>query len=177
MIVVFIHGPTASGKHTIGSILSQKIGLPLFHNHLTVDLVKTLFEFGTLPFVKLREEIWVSSFAEATKANQSFIFTFQPEATVTPDLIDRFVQIIESSSGSIFFVELLCSKTEVLNRLGNDSRGNFGKLQDAHLYEQIDAQGGFDFPALPEALITIDTETLSPEEAASAIEQALSNVV
>ena|GEM_PF-3377967 len=46
MRVVFIHGPAASGKHTIGSLLSAATGLLLFHNHFAVNLVKTLFEFG-----------------------------------------------------------------------------------------------------------------------------------
>jgi broad-specificity NMP kinase len=55
--VIFIHGPPAAGKLTIASLLSEMTGLPLFHNHLTVDLVKSLFEFGSPGFIKLREEI------------------------------------------------------------------------------------------------------------------------
>ncbi len=53
MIAVFIHGPAAAGKYTIGSHLSERIGLPFFYNHLTVDLVRTLFEFGTKEFIHL----------------------------------------------------------------------------------------------------------------------------
>jgi hypothetical protein len=49
--VVFICGPAASGKHTIGARLSRRLSLPLFHNHLTVDLAKMLFEFGTVGYV------------------------------------------------------------------------------------------------------------------------------
>ena len=173
MNVVFIHGPAASGKHTIGSILSQKSGLPLFHNHLTVDLVGTLFDFGDASFIKLREAIWLSAFREAAKANRSFIFTFHPEATVAMETIQQLRTIVESAGGTIHFVELCCSKEALLARLGNESRGKFGKLQDTTLYQQIDREGGFDFPSLPEARITIDTERLSADEAASAIEKAL----
>ena len=46
MFVVFLYGPPASGKHTIGKRLSALLNIPLFHNHLTVDLATTLFEFG-----------------------------------------------------------------------------------------------------------------------------------
>lgn len=169
MKVIFIHGPAASGKYTIGKMLSDQTGLPLFHNHLTVDLVKTLFEFGSPAFTQLRAEIWKLSFEEAAKANQSFIFIFHPEATVTPQLIQDLVTIIESNGGSIYFVELICSRAEILNRLGNTSRSEFGKLTDPELYRAIDHQGGFDFPPLPKAFITIDTEQLSSEQAALTI--------
>ena len=47
MHVFFIFGPAAAGKYTIGKLVSESLALPLFHNHLTVDLVATLFEFGS----------------------------------------------------------------------------------------------------------------------------------
>ena len=176
MHIIFIHGPAASGKHTIGSLLSQTIDIPLFHNHLAVDPAKTLFDFGSPAFTNLRAAIWRAAFAEAANAQQSFIFTFHPEATVDPQLIQALVQIIESAGGQVYFVELRCSRAGILQRLGNESRGKFGKLMDSQLYAEIERQGGFDFPPLPEALITIDTERLSPTQAASAIAEALAAV-
>ncbi len=41
--ILFIHGP-AAGKYTVGSLVAKRLDLPLFHNQITVDLVKTLFE-------------------------------------------------------------------------------------------------------------------------------------
>ena len=176
MYVVFIHGPAAAGKLTIGSLLSKRTGLPLFHNHLAVDLAKTLFDFGTPPFVKLREEIWLSSFALAAEANQSFIFTFTPEATVNPELIRKLEQIIEDGNGSIHFIELKCSDFEIMKRLGNESRAKFGKLLDVEKYKELKSNGGFDFPSLPKPLLTIDTERMNAEEASQRIQNALSEV-
>ena len=66
--VLFIHGPAAAGKHTVGSRLAELSGLPLFHNHLTVDLVSTLFEFGSDGFVQLRADIWKAAFRAAAIA-------------------------------------------------------------------------------------------------------------
>jgi len=57
MKVIFIHGPAASGKHTIGSRLAALTGLPLFHNHLAVDAAKSLFEFGSPGFNVMRATI------------------------------------------------------------------------------------------------------------------------
>lgn len=173
MVVVFLHGPAASGKHTIGSRLAAKTGLPLFHNHLTVDLVKALFDFGSAPFVNLRAGIWRASFAEAVASGRSFIFTFHPEATVDPALIGELVRLVGDAGGRVHFVELLCSATAVRARLPSESRTRFGKLVDPALYATLERDGAFRFPPLPEPLLRIDTERLSPEESASRIAEAL----
>ena len=173
MIVVFMHGPAAAGKYTIGRELSERIGLPLFHNHLTVDLVRALFEFGSEDFVNLRAEIWQITFAQAATADKSFIFTFHPEATVAPETISEMVDIIETAGGRVAFVELQCSHAALLQRMGNESRRAFGKLVDAELYDRIAHDGGFDFPALPKSIITIDTEQTEPADAAKRIQEAL----
>jgi hypothetical protein len=173
MYVLFIHGPAASGKHTIGSLISQKRGIPLFHNHLTVDLVKTLFSFGTKPFADLRAQIWRASFSQAAMAKTSFVFTFNPESTVDPALIEELQKIVEENGGKVLFVELLCSDEEVARRIGNDSRAEFGKLLDADVYRELKKAGGFNFPALPEPILVIDTDRNTPDQAATAINAQL----
>jgi len=173
MRVVFIHGPAASGKHTIGSLVSAKTGLPLFHNHLAVDLAKTLFAFGSAPFVRLRAGIWRAAFFEAATSDRSFIFTFHPEATVEPALIETLTRVISDVGGRVCFVELLCSRPTLLKRLESESRAKFGKLNDTALYEEIERLGGFRFPPLPRPFLSIDTEILSAEDAATRIAEAL----
>lgn len=172
MSVIFIHGQVASGKFTIGKFLSKKIHFPLFHNHLTVDLVSTLFEFGTEEFRNLRATIWKETFSEAANSKRSFIFTFHPEATVERNLIDELVSIIKSFDGEVYFVELQCSEDIILKRISNQSRRKFGKLVDAKLFKQISKDGGFDFPQMPKPLIIIDTEKTTPEESADKIKSA-----
>ena len=139
MIVIFIYGPAAAGKYTIGSKVSESTGLALFHNHLTVDLVSSLFEFGSDGFKGLRSNIWRSAFLASAKENKSFVFTFHPESTVEDSLVSELQEIIENEGGSIFFVELTCSTTAVLERIENESRKQFGKLTDPDLYQSIDA--------------------------------------
>ena len=173
MHVVFIHGPAASGKHTIGSRLSEMTGLPLFHNHLAVDAAKALFDFGSAPFKKMRATIWHTAFSSAAAAGRSFIFTFHPEASVEPELIDALTRAVESAGGRVFFVELTCSRETVLARLANENRTKFGKLTDPELYRQIEESGGFSFLALPSALVTVDTDNTSADEAARKIADAV----
>jgi len=173
MLIVFIYGPAAAGKYTIGLALSKKLDIPLFHNHLTVDLASCLFEFGSDAFRTLRADIWRAAFRESAKADRSFIFTFHPEATVDQSLVDELAKTVEDSGGSIFFVELECSRATVLERLEMGSRKLFGKLTDPVLYEEIDASGGFEYGGLPSPGLRIDTESMNPTEAAKAIVDAL----
>jgi hypothetical protein len=152
------------------------MGLPLFHNHLAVDLARTLFEFGSESFTQLRAKVWLAAFSEAAGAGTSFIFTFHPEATVDRSLIDGLIEIVESSGGKICFIELQAARETVLRRLGNTSRAKFGKLMNPELYQQIESDGGFEFPPLPTPLLVIDTDTTTAEDAAVAIEQVLNRV-
>lgn len=173
MYVVFIHGQAASGKHTIGTHLAALTGLPLFHNHLAVDVAKSLFEFGTPAFNRTRATLWRTVFTEAAAVGRSFIFTFHPEASVEPELIDELVQAVGEKDGKVLFVELTCSRDTILQRIGNDSRTKFGKITDPAFYLAIEEQGAFEFPPLPEPIIVIDTGTFTPEEAARKIMRAL----
>jgi hypothetical protein len=173
MIVIFLHGPPASGKYTVGKALSALLGVPLFHNHLAVDLARSLFEFGTPGFVTLREQVWLAAFEAAAAAGQSFIFTFAPEATVDAGLIARLERIVVRHRGRIHFVELRCPDATIHERLANESRAAFGKLMDVNLYRSIRDAGGFEFPILPAPLIVIDSETMNPDSAALAVQAAL----
>ena len=46
--IVFIEGPQAVGKMTVGHELEKMKQLKLFHNHLTIELVQPFFDYGTL---------------------------------------------------------------------------------------------------------------------------------
>ena len=177
MHVVFIHGLPAVGKHTIGTILSERTGLPLFHNHLAVDAALSLFQFGSPQFNAMRAGIWLTAFREAALAGRSFIFTFAPETTVEPSLIDDLVESVSSAGGRIYFVELSCARSTIIKRLANADRARFRKLADTAVFESSERQGMYDFPPLPTPIIRLNTDQQSPAEAAEKIAVALSSAV
>jgi hypothetical protein len=117
--------------------------------------------------------IWLTAFAEAASTGQSFIFTFHPEASVEPNLINDLDNVVAAAGGHILFVALICSPKTILDRLGTPDRSKFGKLTDPALYTAIEQTGGFEFPAMPPALVTIDTDTTSASDAARKIAQAI----
>ncbi|WP_394538497.1 hypothetical protein PRJ39_22800 [Lysobacter enzymogenes] len=173
MRVVFIHGPVASGKHTIGALVAQALELPLFHNHLAVDAALALFEFGSPGFLRLRATIWRAAFAEAAAAGRSFVFTFHPEASVDPALVETLAATVRAHGGEVVFVELRCAPEVVVARLGQLSRHRFGKLTDPDLYRSIERAGGFAFAPLPAPLLCVDTDAQPPERSAQRIVAAL----
>ncbi len=170
--LVFLHGLPGSGKLTVGRELQSVTGFRLFHNHLAVDLLESVFEFGSAPFVELREQFWLSVFREAARTNLSLIFTFAPERTVRHSFPTAAEAVVRSEGGRVFFVALRCREPELERRLSDPSRSAFGKLNSAQRYRELRDIGTFEFPRL-RADLELDTEALSPLEAAQKVNAGL----
>jgi AAA domain len=168
--LIFLHGLPGVGKLTVARELAKLTGFRVFHNHLTVDLVESVFEFGSVPFVELREEVWLSVFSRAVAANlKGLIFTFAYDRTVRSGFIEDTQKLIESAGGEVFFVELRCSTEELESRIEHVSREEFGKLSSIGLFRELKASGAFVDPGIPGERLVVDTTKLSPSEAASVI--------
>ncbi|MBX7172770.1 MAG: AAA family ATPase [Pyrinomonadaceae bacterium] len=166
MNLIFLYGMPGVGKLTVARELSKLTNYKLFHNHLTVDLVTSLFDFGSESFVNLREKIWLETFNEVIKSNFSgLIFTFAPEKTVPDDFPAKVQNLLEQSGGKVVFVELKCDVVELEKRLADSSRTKFGKLNSVEFFRELNSQGVFDTPKISPN-ITIETTNLSPNETA-----------
>ncbi|AHF93761.1 shikimate kinase I [Opitutaceae bacterium TAV5] len=169
MKLVFLHGPAAAGKLTIGRALQDLTGFRLFHNHLVVDTLLSVFQFGSESFIRLREEMWLSVFSEAAKQGVSLIFTFAPETTVRPEFIGRTIDTIKAAGGEVHFVELTCPIDELERRIENPSRAQFMKLRSVETFRKIRQNKPGQFPPLPSSGLSIDTSTMQPNESARQI--------
>jgi chloramphenicol 3-O-phosphotransferase len=172
MWLVFLHGLPGSGKLTVARELQSITGFRLFHNHLVVDLLESVFEFGSAPFVELREQLWLSVFREAARSNRSLIFTFAPERTVGGSFPATAESAVRSHGGRVLFVAVRCAESELERRLSDPSRSAFGKLNSAEQYRQLRDTGAFQFPPL-RADVVLDTDALSPPEAAQRVSARL----
>jgi broad-specificity NMP kinase len=175
MKLIFLHGAPAVGKLTVARELARLTGFRLFHNHLTVDLVSSLFAFGSEPFIRLREEIWRAAFAEAARADVSLIFTFNPESTVREHFVQDAIDVVAAAGGRLVFVELTCAEGELERRLEDGSRKEFGKLASVEQYRSLKAVGAFRFPKLPNG-ISLDTTNQSPEDIAQLITEHVASI-
>ena len=174
MKLIFIYGMPASGKLTVARELSSLTGYKVFHNHLTVDLLLSVFEYGTPEFVELRERMWLDVFKAAFDAGYGgLIFTFVPERTVRQDFIGRTVAEMNATGGEVVFVELHCSSEMIENRLPIEERRNFKKLTSVQQLQQLIADGTFSNPKMPAPQLSIDTTHLAPRESALMIARYL----
>ena len=174
MRLIFLYGMPATGKLTVAQELKALSGFQLFHNHYVVDLLTSTFEFGSEPFVELREQIWLSVFERAGRAGvPGMIFTFAPEATVRDSFIPEAVKVVEAGGGTVEFAELTCPIEEIRRRIANPSRRQFGKLNSVELFDRLLSGGTFERPAMPGAKIRVDTSAVTPARAALEIARAL----
>jgi len=173
MEMIFLYGQAASGKLTIGRALAARTGYALFHNHLVVDALLAVFPFGSDAFVRLREAFWLDVMETAARSGQSLIFTFAPEPTVSVDFPERAARIVAAAGGHTIFAALSVTEEEQERRLANADRGRFAKLRSVDLLRQLRPDFDLCLAAMPPASVTIDTEAMSPDEAAARI-QAIS---
>jgi hypothetical protein len=167
MKLIFISGLPGVGKLTVAKELSALTGYKLFHNHLVVDLLLSVFPFGSQQFVELRESIWLSVFDQACRAGlPGLIFTFNAENTVRQSFVMKAQDVVAANDGSIFFVELTCEERELRRRMDTPSRRQYTKLTSWAKYQELKAGGAFSAPKLPDPDLIVDTEKIKPKSAA-----------
>ncbi len=166
MNLVFLHGGAASGKLTTARALERLLRYPVFHNHLVVDMLLPIFPFGSEPFVRLREEFWLSVFRDAALAQRSITFTFAPENSVPAGFPARALDTVEQAGGRVCFVQLTVDELEQEHRLTNPSRSEFHKLADVHTFRRLRLQPA---PEQPPSDLEIDTTTSPPAQSAQRI--------
>lgn len=170
MKLLFLHGPPAVGKLTVAREVAARTGWRLLHNHLTVDLVLSVYDFGTPGFVALREEIWLAVIRRALADRlPGLIFTFNPESSVPQRFIDELFAEVPRKGGKIVSVGLHAPEEEIERRLGAASRREHGKLVDLALYRRLREAGAFASPRIPQNRLLLDTVALTPAEAAARI--------
>lgn len=172
MNLVFLHGSPGVGKLTVARELSALTGYRVFHNHLTVDLLTSVFDFGTQPFRELREEIWLTVFRRAAAEGlEGLIFTFAFERTVADDFVERAVEAVETGGrGRVMFVSLSCEAETLRERIGAPSRSEHGKLTSLELFDELTSAGViFTRERIGRDDLILDNTHLSPEESARSI--------
>lgn len=130
MKLIVLYGPPAAGKYTIAKAVAEKTGYKLFHNHLTVDLLKSVFTFGTPDFFRLSQKMRLDIFEQAAKENiPGVIFTFVYEKKSDDDFIKKLLDVVTSNGGEVVFIQIYCEKDELLKRVKEESRKQFHKVK------------------------------------------------
>lgn len=173
--LIFVVGPQAVGKMTVGQELSRATGYKFMHNHQTIDLLLPLFDYGSPSFARLLKEFRCSIFEEVA-ANDSipgFIFSFVPDFDSVLDRAETesYAEPFRRRNGRVLFVELEAPLSTRLERNLTEGRQHHKpSKRDVEFSERLVLDGeGYrsnsdgDFPYADRHL-KINNAHLSPRE-------------
>ena len=167
MKLIIIHGPPAAGKLTVAKALAERTGFKVFHNHLSIDCAKPVFEFGSPEFWRVVEHIRTGTIAEAARQDIDVIHTFCYEFGNDDRLFHELIAAAEDNGGEVHLVLLVCDDDVRRGRMANDSRAQIGKLTDPDSVGR--SKLNLVTPLPGRETLTIDTTDTQPDEAAALI--------
>lgn len=127
--LVIIHGPPAAGKYTTATELAALTGARVFHNHVTLDVAKSLYEFGVPEFWELVDELRLLSFRSYFKnGSDTMVYTWCYEHPKNLDFYEAIKSIADSKNGRILPVYLNCEVPHLESRVTNPERKKMKKL-------------------------------------------------
>ena len=170
MKLIFLYGPPAAGKLTVAKILAEKTNFKLFHNHLTVDLVSSVFQWGSSPFEALNNKIRIDIFKKAAEEGiEGILFTFVFGYPEDLPFVQEVQHEVELRGGSVYFVQLVAHKDELKKRVLHENRKKFEKVSTVDKLERMLNKWNLTTPIPDTKSLIIDNTSLSPQEAANRI--------
>lgn len=120
---VLIIGPQAVGKMTIGQELAKITDYKLLYNHMTIEIVRKIFDYDKETFLRMNSIIRYEIFKEFAKSNEKGIiftgcFDFANDFEEEKQETDRWMSLFEES----YVIELEASLEERLKRNKTDNR-------------------------------------------------------
>ena len=179
--LIIIIGPHAVGKMTVGQELEKITGLKLFHNHMSIELARKLFEFSDPEYKKLNQTIRETVFNLFAKGNfKGLIFTFMCDFDVQSefDYLNDVITLFKSNGAKCHVVELCADFDERIernkseNRLYNKESKRNVEFSEAEMRRtsEFHRLNSYDGEKLPfESYFKIDNTNIAPDVVAKMI--------
>lgn len=108
MTLLFVFGPPAVGKMTVGRAIADASGFRLFHNHHVLEPLLDVFDYGTPPFNRLLEEFRLRVLEEAAESGVDLVYTLVWGLDLPEDAayVRRHVQPFVERGRGVAFLEL-----------------------------------------------------------------------
>jgi hypothetical protein len=166
MKLLFIYGSPAVGKFTVANEIAKLTNYKVFHNHLSIDCIKPIFEFGTPSFTKLIEIIRLETIREAVIQKVNLIYTFCYAQGVDDFHVKEIIEIVETGGGQICFVLLKAERSELQKRVVQESRQRMDKAKSVDVLQYYFDTYELFTPVPHRESLVIDNTNLSSETAA-----------
>ncbi|OLE90397.1 MAG: hypothetical protein AUF79_10430 [Crenarchaeota archaeon 13_1_20CM_2_51_8] len=170
MKLVFIYGPPASGKLTVATELAKLTGFKLFHNHVSIQFVQSIFEFGTKTFWRLTGKYRLEMLEAAAREGIDTIFTFVYSKGEEDDrFVNQVVQRIRAHGGQVQFVRLYCDREELVRRVKASQRKRMGKVNTEKMLSDLFRRYNLDSAIPFLKSLSIDTTKRSARNVAKSV--------
>lgn len=169
MKLILIYGSPAVGKLTTANEIAARTDFKVFHNHLTIGAVQPVFDFGTSSFWKLVHLFRIETIAEAARAGQNLIYTFCYAKDSDDAHVAEVTKTVEENGGEICFVLLVSEKDMIEKRVLEESRKNYGKINNLKILREIWEKNELFSPVPNRESLVIDNTNLSAETVAGQI--------
>jgi hypothetical protein len=125
MHFIVLFGPPAVGKMSVGDEMTQLTGIPVFHNHLSIEPVLRFFPFGSPPFERLvysfRKNL-LEEIANSDLPGVIFTFVWSLDHKKDEDYLAGICSIFEDVGADVSLVELEASLEQRLKRNKSEKR-------------------------------------------------------
>ncbi len=169
MKLLFIYGAPAVGKLTIANEIAKYTNFKVFHNHLSIDAIEPIFDFGTKSFWKLVDLIRVETIGESARVGQNLIYTFCYAKGSDDAHVSKIIETVEENGGEVCFVLLVCQRGELEKRVLAESRRKFGKANNLEILNEILDKHDLFSPVPFQDSLQIDNTNFSAEATARKI--------
>ena len=179
---VVIIGPQAVGKMTVGQELSKITGYKFFHNHMSIEMVREIFDYDKDAYRRINKIIRYEILKEFSKSNEKGIiftvcFDFGKYFLEEKSQTDKWMDLFEES----YVVELEASLEERLrrnktaNRLNNKASKRNLEWSEKDLLKSLEKYKLNSDPGEGEKIfenyLRIENTNISAEEAAKIIKE------
>ena len=154
---------------TVANEIAARAGFKVFHNHLSIDCIVPVFEFGSKSFGKLINLIRVETIREAARENVDLIYTFCYAKDLDDAHVKTVTEIVEEHGGEVCFVLLRADRDELNRRVTEESRKNLGKAKTVEMMDYFHETYDLQSPVPERESLIIDNTNLSAESAARQI--------
>jgi 2-phosphoglycerate kinase len=169
MKLIFIYGSPAVGKLTVANEIAARTGFKVFHNHLSIDAIRPVFDYGTKPFGRLVNLIRVETIREAARENVDLIYTFCYAKDFDDPHVAKVAAAVEENGGEVCFVLLKADRRALDRRVTEESRRQMGKAKTVEMMNYFHETFDLLSPVPMRESLIIDNTNLSAADTARQI--------